>query len=264
MFRASILALSAIALLSASPDRAEAKRKQKGKAAACNLSYLPFVEGMSWKYQYAIPPGVEARAGGLKAKVPDTFTIVVKSVEAKSAGATITLEESYRKVVRQTVLTCDSKGLRVPLESFYFAGELPGALGIQVENLEVEGAMYPGKAGLKRGESFYSDIKAQIVRTAGGDAKVEHPNASLEMERQITVGTRTDVEVEHGIHTAYPVEVALSGRAALAPTPDKQVALPDGIAMLWFAPKLGLVRSYNRLGQGWELVEHTDAAGNPI
>jgi hypothetical protein len=84
------------------------------------------------------------------------------------------------------------------------------------------------------------------------------------MERQITVGRREDVEVEHGIHRAYPVEVAISGRVALDVSPDKQVPLPDGNAVLWFTPGLGLVRAYNRLGQGWELAEMTDDAGNPV
>ena len=88
--------------------------------------------------------------------------------------------------------------------------------------------------------------------------------AKIELERQITVGQRIDVEVEHGIHKAYPVEVAISGRVTLEPTPDKPVPMPQGNAMLWFATDIGLVRAYNRLGEGWELASHTNAAGEEI
>ena len=73
-----------------------------------------------------------------------------------------------------------------------------------------------------------------------------------------------DVEVEHGIHKAYPVEVAISGRVTLEPTPDKPVPMPQGNAMLWFATDIGLVRAYNRLGEGWELSSHTNVAGEEI
>lgn len=259
--------LCALALVLLAAPNADAKRKKKksGPAPACDMNYLPFVLGVTWKYQYTIPPGVSDAPGGLRAKVPDTFQVVVKKVESTKESATITLEESYRKVVRTTVLTCDKKaGLVVPMDSFYFSGELPGAIGVTVEDLNLKGEMYPGSVGLKKGESYYVDVKATVLRAAGGDSKVEHPKSKLEMERQITIGEKTDVEVEHGIHTAYEVDVALSGRLALDVSPDKSVPLPEGSSTLWFANGIGLVRSYNRLGQGWELVEHNNAAGEPI
>ncbi len=267
-FSAPILSsLCALALLAFAGSHADAKRnkKAKGPTPACGISYLPLIEGTTWKYQYAVPPGANESPAGLRAKVPESFQIVVKEVKARKDSATITLEESYRKVVRTTVLTCDKKaGLVVPIDSFFFAGELPGAIGISIEDLKLKGEMYPGSAGLKKGDPYYVDVKATIIRNAGGDSKVEHPKSKLEMERQITVGSREDVEVEHGIHTAYKVDVALSGRLALDLSPDKSVPLPEGSATLWFAKGIGVVRSYNRLGQGWELTEHNNAAGEPI
>ncbi len=249
-----------------SPPTAEAQRRsRRSKAAiACKMSYLPFAAGRSWTYQYVIPPGVEDLPGGLKAKIPETVTIKVKSVEAKSGAATITLQESYREVSQETILTCDAEGLVVPLQSFFFAGELPGALGMTTENVDTKGKIYPGSAGLKRGESMYVEIKADVIRASAEGTKVKHPAAKLEIERQITVGASQEVEVEHGIHKAAFVEVAISGRSSLAPMPDKKIALPEGNAQLWFASGVGLVRAYNRLGQGWELVKFVDGEGNNI
>jgi hypothetical protein len=271
MFRTQISAhltasLGILALVLLAAPNADAKRKKKsGPAPACDMQYLPFVQGVTWKYQYTIPPGASDAPGALRAKVPETFQIVVKKVDASKDGATVTLEESYRKVLRTTVLTCDKKaGLVVPIDSFFFSGELPGALGVTVEDLNLKGELYPGAVGLKKGESYYVDVKATVLRAPGGDATVQHPKAKLEMERQITIGSKEDVEVEHGIHTAYKVDVALSGRLALDVSADKSVPLPEGNSTLWFANGIGLVRSYNRLGQGWELTEHNNAAGEPI
>jgi hypothetical protein len=267
IFQLCTSSLCTLALVIAASGQSNAKRKKKpkGPSPACGLSYLPMVEGTTWKYQYAVPPGASDAPGGLRAKTPETFQVVVKKVEGGKDSAKITLEESYRKVVRTTVLSCDEKeGLIVPIDSFYFSGELPGAIAISVEDLILKGELYPGSAGLKKSDSFYVDVKATIVRHPGEESKVSHPKAKLEMERQITVGSKEDVETEHGIHRGYRVDVALSGRVALEVSADKPVPLPEGRATLWFANGIGLVRSYNRLGQGWELVEYTNAAGEAI
>tara|TARA_R110002096_G_scaffold77896_6_gene183257 strand:+ start:21051 stop:21800 length:750 start_codon:yes stop_codon:yes gene_type:complete len=244
---------------------ANAQRRGKSSAkTACKMKFLPFVAGHTWTYQYVIPPGVEERAGGIKATVPETLTITVKSVEPSSAGTAITLTESYREVTTETVLTCDSKGLTVPLTSFYFAGELPGALGMTTDGLAVKGEFYPSAAGLTRGASMYVEIKTDVQRNSAPETNAKHPLAKLEIERQITVGGSEDVEVEHGIHKSTAVEVALSGRTALVNDLEKKVSLPEGNAMLWFSNGIGLVRAYNRLGQGWELETFKDAAGADV
>lgn len=273
MYRAAIVTLFSFAMILPSGG-AEAKRKRRarGPAAACGLRYLPLIEGRTWTYQYAVPPLAEGeepaadapKARILTAKTPDTFTVRVKSVKQSAGKTTITLEESYRKVVRNTVLTCTSKGLTVPIDSFYFSGELPGALGFQIEDLELNGEMYPGKRGLKKGDTFWMDIKAKLLRSPGGEADMKHLNATIELERQIVISQPEEVEVEHGIHDAHLVEVELSGRTSLEPTPDKQSTLTIGKSRLWFADNLGLVRTYNRLGQGWELATFTDADGKAI
>ncbi|MCP4447780.1 MAG: hypothetical protein GY811_20945 [Myxococcales bacterium] len=265
MSRPSSRTLFSIAILAASvgfASQADAKRGKKSAVkSACKMKYLPFVTGYTWTYQYAIPPGVEDRPGGIKARVPELVTVKVKSVQSVDGATAITLEESYRKVVTETVLRCDSKGLTVPLDSFFFAGELPGALGMSTEGLDRQGEMYPAAGGLSRGKSMYVEIKADIVRASAPDTSAVHPKAKLEIERQIEIGRSEDVEVEHGIHTATPVQVAISGRSALETTPEKKVSLPEGNAMLWFASGVGLVRAYNRLGQGWELTTFKDGAG---
>ncbi len=262
----TLVSLAIVATSFAMTGEATAQRKSRGKAAkaACKMKFLPFVTGYTWTYQYAIPPGVEDRPGGIKAQAPESLTITVKSVESAAAGTAITLTESYRKVATETVLTCDSKGLTVPLNSFFFAGELPGALGIQLEGLDAKGEMYPSASGLSRGASMYVEIKTDAIRNSAPETTAKHPTAKVEIERQITIGGSEDVEVDHGIHKATAVEVALSGRTALATDLEKKVSLPEGKAMLWFSNGIGLVRAYNRLGQGWELTTFKDAAGADV
>ncbi len=262
----TLVSLAMIAASFAIHGDAEAQRRGKKSAAkpACKMKYLPFVTGYTWTYQYVIPPGVEERANAIKAKVPEMLTITVKSVEPSSKGTAITLTESYRKVSTETVLTCDSKGLTVPLNSFYFAGELPGALGIDLEGQTDKGEIYPSAAGLSRGASMYVEIKSDVIRNSAPGTKAKHPAAKLEIERQITIGGSEEVEVEHGIHRATAVEIALSGRVALVTDLEKKVSLPEGNAMLWFTNGIGLVRAYNRLGQGWALATFKDASGADI
>ncbi len=255
-----LLPLAAMAVSVLPGSTAEAKRAKKASASACGIDYLPFVEGTEWKYQYSIPPGVEEKENALKTKDPETLTITVKKVEKDGAGANIILEEKYREVAFTTLLSCNSSGLIVPINSFFYVGELPGGLGMQVENAEYDGTMYPGKSGMKKGSSFFVKVKAQIKRPAAGKADAKHLLATLEMERQLTVGKKELVEVSFGAYDAMGVEFALSGRVSLAPTPDKQTFLPDGTATLWFAPGIGILRAYNRMEQGWELTSFTPAA----
>lgn len=258
MLRLSVI-LTSIALLL--PTQAQARpKKNKSTPTACNISYLPFSPGMKWKYQYAIPPGVDETPNLLKSKVPETFEIEVLSVDSKAGKTTISLAETYRDVKRETTLSCNKEGLSVPVDSFFFAGELPGAIGMTVENASMKGEMYPGSKGLKKGAVLFVEVKTEVVQANAA----EHNKAMLEIERELTVGKKEDVEVEHGIHSATMVQVALSGRAKLDASPTHEIPLTDGKAMLWFAPKLGLVRAYNRLSQGWELVSVTDAQGTAL
>ncbi len=233
-------------------------KSKKAKASACGIRYLPFVEGRTWKYQYVIPPNVAETENPLKTKLPETFTITVKSVEASKGGATITLEEKYRDTAFKTVLTCTGDKLIVPLTSFFYLGELPGGLLMDVSDVAIAGPMYPGKSGLKKGVSYFSKIKAKIARRTAGKGSAAHLPTTLEMERQLTVGKKEKIEVEHGLHNAYGVEFAVSGRVSLDLTPDKKVFLPDGVAKLWFADGVGVVRAYNRMEQGWALTEMSD------
>ncbi|MBL4632726.1 MAG: hypothetical protein JKY56_02575 [Kofleriaceae bacterium] len=261
----SLTALSSLAVLTgpvltgAGVETANAQGKGKNaKASACGIRYLPFVEGRTWKYQYVIPPNATEIEKPLKTKIPETFTITVKSIEASKGGATITLEEKYRDTAFKTVLTCTGDKLVVPLTSFFYLGELPGGLSMDVSDVAIDGPMYPGKGGLKKGVSYFAKIKAKIARPTTGKASAAHLPTTLEMERQLTVGKKEKVEVEHGLHNAYGVEFAISGRVSLDLTPDKKVFLPDGVAKIWFADGIGVVRAYNRMEQGWALAEMSD------
>lgn len=236
----------------------DAKPNAKKVSGACGIKFLPFVEGRSWKYQYVIPPNASEEEKPLKTKLPETFTITVKSIEETKTGATITLEEKYREIAHATVLTCTGSKLSVPMSSFFYLGELPGGLNMQVSDLKVEGLMYPGSAGLKKGVFYFAKVKAKVARPAMGESEAKHLPATFEMERQLTVGNKEKIEVEQGLHNAYGVEFAVSGRISLEVTPDKKVFLPDGVAKLWFADGVGVVRAYNRMEQGWELAEMTD------
>lgn len=267
-----LTALSALLVLPSDGLAKKRKNDKKGKAAsACGLDYLPFSEGHSYTYAFVFPPDVDESTSAVKAKAPETFGFKVMSVSEGKSGTEIQLEERYvfklgerdQEVKYNTTLVCTDDKLEVPPTSFFFAGEL-GTLGMELQNVKTKGETFPGKAGLVRGDAKYMELKADVLRKPAGGAKIEHSAAKLEIERQITIGKKAEVEVDYGTFDATEVEVAMSGRTALAETADKQVSLPEGTATMWFVPNVGLVRVYNRMGQGWALSTRSDAEGKAI
>ena len=246
-FTPTLLVFLAAPLLLGVEGKADAQNK-----APCGLTYAPFAKGNTWTYEFMVPPGVEEKAG-LKVNAPDQIKITVEDVVSEKGLTTITLKEAYRKVNQTVTLTCSKAGLQIPPQSFFFNGEPGGARGIDLSNLEMKGQHSFPKGNLKAGLSLFTEIKGDVVR-ASTHKDVKHPNARIEMERQLNVGGREEVVTNTETFKATGVEVKISGRVFIESNEGKERNMPAMKSLMWFAKNVGLVRVYNRFGHGWQLL----------
>jgi hypothetical protein len=251
---ALLVALSAPAAAKGSKGKKggdKGKDKKPAGAPACGIDFLPLVEGTVLTYKSYVPDS--APKNGLSVPPPDTLTVKVVKVETSGDGAAVTLEESYRKVVATTKLACDKNHLMVPPDSFFFAGEAGGGIGVTLDGLQATGDTYLVKGGLK--ENTYEELKAVAKRTPTSGSGAQLPDAKLELERKMTVKGPEAVDVGTGPQKATRVEVDLTGRAQLAVKDEKELNMPAQHATLWFVPGTGLVKAEVTDRLGWTLSD---------
>ena len=224
----------------------------KPSAAPCGADFLPLAEGTEWSYEFFVPESIEP-AAGLHVIDPDKVHIRVLEVTKKGDSATIKLEESYRKVTTHTQIECSKDGLRVPLESFFFAGQPGGGLGMKLDGLTRKGDSF----GLKKGKPLdgYQEFVTTAVRqpTEGSGAILDP--ARLEVERKAVVLGKQATDSGLGDHTATRIDVRMTARAALDSQAGKPFNMPEVQTAMWFANGVGLVRVESSLGRGWKLTE---------
>lgn len=246
-----------LAALAVAPATAGAQGKGKKKPAvkpACGLRVLPMAPGVQWTYQYFVPEGVQLPPG-VRIQDPPTTTIKVVKVEKSGDKTIISLEESYRKVVVKTQLECDKKGLIVPPESFFFAGQPGGGLQMTLGKIDriAETNIFAG--GSMKGEAR-EDLKTSVTRIPSEGSGAILAPAKLEIERKMVVNPNKEV-IESGIksHKANRLTINMTGRATLDTTPDKPFNMPQLDVAMFFEPDVGVVQVRNSLGQGWKLSE---------
>ncbi|HUS63231.1 MAG TPA: hypothetical protein VMZ28_01770 [Kofleriaceae bacterium] len=261
---AAIAALASLVLAGHVADAGKKKKKKKGGdgggagaavgAPACGIDFLPLAQGRQWTYKFFVPENSTPPAGQLHIPEPETVTIQVVKVEAQGESTKITVSESYRKVTVETVLTCDKDRLLIPPDSFFFAGEPGGGIGIQLDKLERKGDSVLLEKGL--GENTFQEFKATAIRKPSDGSGATIPGARLEIERKMTAKGKDTIETDTGEpQKAIRVDIQLTGRAALDVQKDKPFNMPAFDSSMWFAPGVGVIRVETKAGVGWKLVE---------
>lgn len=255
--RLSVFLSVSVGLLLAAPTASFAQKKKKKAKPVCGVSFLPMAEGAEWTYDFTVPDDPpELPAGQLRLDHPEKLTIKVTKVEKQGDAIQIHLEESYRKVVTNTVLSCDKETLQVDPSSFFANGEPGGGLGMTIENFKrADNPSYIHKKGKLKKDSWREDVSFEVTRTAEEGSSATHPKAKVEVERAVSVVGRDGVNSAMGDHPkATKVEVVITGRASVE---GKSVDMPQAKATLWFDNNIGIVRAENRFGQGWVLSGFT-------
>ena len=243
----------------------------------CGAKIFPLVEGNEWTYQQVSSMAPLADNDPRKRMAPtqpETVVITVKSVTpGKGAADTVVaLEEKIstkisqgaksvidERVVQSTI-TCNSKGkFEVSPESFLFAGEPGGIVGLKVDSLErkhdTSWKLANGGIG---DQGWREELVAHWTRVAtpGSDAKLG--SGKLELEHAFTPEPQELIVTKLGQYKAEKVGLLTTGRVtldgALQLTAPQE--LPAGwLTTIWLADGVGFVQVLNAFSHEYQLVD---------
>ncbi len=251
-----LLAGAAALLLSSSPVLAQARKAKKPKPA-CGISWLPMTVGTEWTYDYIPPPPPkEGEPERLPLVFPPKQVIIrVKAVtkpkKGKKGPTEIELEETADKLVRKTILKCTTKSLEVSPQSFFFAGEPGGGTNVELSNQHRTGKSFPGAKGFaRRGQTHELTLTGDIKRNS--KQKIKLDTVSLSVTRTLSYEGEQKVTAPAGeFPRAMRVRLEVSGKVKLK---NKETLFPQNVpGAMWFVKGVGVVQSYNTLGQQYRL-----------
>lgn len=260
----------------AKPKKAEAPAKAGGKPA-CGAKVLPLVVGHQWTYNSIaapLPPSDAVRR--IAPAQPKAIIISVKSVEAKGGETVVTLEEKVTidrtrdpkkpeidEYAYESTITCTDKKFDVSPNSFYFAGEPGGYIGLEITKLDrLKGtSIQLTKGGI--GEAVWREdlaIAWKRVPHEGSGAKLG--SGKVELERQFTPQDPEAVTTKSGMmYRAEKIGLITTGRVTLDNPGNPKHApseLPAGwVSTLWLADNVGVVQALNSYGHMYQLIDTT-------
>ena len=272
------LLLAALVLVPAAAGaKPKAEAPKAGGKPACGVKVLPLVVGNQWTYNsIAAPlPAIDAIRRIAPAQ-PKAIVIEVKSVESKAGETVVTLEEKVTidrtrdpkkpeidEYAYESTITCTDKKFDISPNSFYFAGEPGGYLGLEITKLDrLKGtSIQLTKGGI--GEAVWREdlsILWKRVPTEGSAAKLG--SGKVELERQFTPQDPEAITTKTGMmYRAEKVGLITTGRVTLDnPGNPKHKAneLPVGwVSTLWLADNVGVVQALNSYGHMYQLIDTT-------
>jgi len=273
--------LAAVLLLSATHAEARPKKKKAAAAAkaggsgapACGAKVLPLVVGNQWTYN-PIPAPLPApdAVKRLAPAQPKSLVITVKSVDAKAGDTVVTLEESFlidrtreekKPLIEErtitTTITCNDKKFDISPDSFFFAGEPGGYLGLEVTKLErVKGTSLALTKGAIGEAEWREDIVMQWAQQPHEKTGAKLASGKLELERRFTPQQPEKLQTKMGPFDSEKLGLITTGRVTLqnaSPT-TKPMELPaNWVSQLWLAEGQGMVQALNSYGHMYQLVD---------
>ena len=275
--------LVAPALAFAAPKKAApaAGGPPTGKAApACGVKILPLVEGNSWTYiNVAAPQPAEDAIKRISPDPAKEVTITVKHVEAKKGADTVvTLEEKITRDLTkdpkkplldertiETTITCSDKKFVISPDSFFFAGEPGGYLGLKVDSIDHPKPANANSWVLTKGGIGDAQWREELVLhwtrvpTEGSEAKLG--SGKTELERSYTPEQPEGIVTKLGTYKTEKLGLLTTGRVTLdnpLVPQDKPAELPaNWVTTQWLADGVGVVQSLNSYAHEYQLSAAT-------
>lgn len=268
--------LAALALLPGIATAAPKRGAKRGAAkAACGAQVLPLAEGHQWTYNaIAAPEPAPEAIRRLAPSQPKAITITVKSVETKDGATVVTLEEKitidrtrdekkpeHEEYSYESTITCTSTKFDISPNSFYFAGEPGGSMGLEIGSLTRKGtSLELTKQGGIGDKQWREDLVVTWKRlpTEGSGAKLG--SGKLELERQFTPQVPEPITTKTGmVYRSEKLALITTGRVTLdnPGNPNyKPMELPaNWLSTLWLANGVGVVQTLNSYGHMYQLVD---------
>jgi hypothetical protein len=258
------------------PADAKAGSGPVGKAApAGGAKILPLVEGNTWRYTMIPAPAAADQAiARIAPAQPNEIVITVKKVEKQGTDTVATLEEKVtidktkekdkpiiESYAYESTITCTDKKFDISPNSFFFAGEPGGYLGLEITKLDRKNTSWALTKGGIGEAQWREDLKMEWARkpTEGSGAKAG--TGKLELERQFTPQEPEEVVTKQGSYKSEKIGLVTTGRVTLdnPGTPGlKPMELPAGwLSTLWIANGVGVVQSLNKYAHMYQLAEST-------
>jgi hypothetical protein len=211
-------------------------------APACGLRTIPMAVGNYWVYKVA--------AG------TDQVTIkVTEVIPAKEGKATtIKLAETWKNRTITTQVTCTpAGGYIIPPDSFFFAGEPGGGVGVTLTVTAHDAVTILNDEALVPETPWIELLKADAVREPHAGTTVKHEPAKIELERHCLVKNAEEVVGLIGSWNAAKFTFELRGRAFVgAEKVDIPIKRPGAV---WYQRGIGVVKLDDAFERTWELVE---------
>jgi len=263
------------AVAGAKPKKDKDEAKAVGGKPACGVKVMPLVVGYQWTYNpiaAPVPPTEQIRR--LSPAQPKVLVITVKSIEAKGGETVVTLEEKLtidrtrdpkkpetEEYSYESTVTCTDKKFNISPNSFYFAGEPGGYMGLEITKLDrPKGTSIELTKGTIGEKQWREDLAIQWKRkpTEGSGAKLG--SGKVELERQFTPQDPEIINTKTGtMYKAERLGLLTTGRVTLENPGNpnhKPMELPAGwVSTLWMVDGVGLVQALNSYGQMYQLVD---------
>jgi hypothetical protein len=257
-------------------DSTPAAAGPTGKATQCGVKVFPLAVGNSWTYSMVpAPMPADDSLKRIIPRQPSTVIVTVKAIDGgvKGADTVATLEEKTstdigtdpKKPVLDehtytTTITCNAKKFDISPDSFFFAGEPGGMMGMKLDKLDRKNTSWMLTNGGIGEAQWREDIAATWTRIPheGSDAKLG--TGKIEMERQFTPQPQESVSTKAGTYTAEKLGLITTGRVTLdnAPADEKPLELPANfITTIWIAPGAGVVQTLNPYAHMYQLSAAT-------
>ncbi|HTR51172.1 MAG TPA: hypothetical protein VMJ10_10735 [Kofleriaceae bacterium] len=241
---------------------------------ACGARVLPLTEGNVWTYgQVLAPLPPDDKVKRISPPQAKTIVITVKSIDAKKGSDTVvTLEEKIttdltkeekKPIIDErtitTTITCSPTKFEISPDSFFFAGEPGGYIGVKLDSFDrsrdTSWKLINGGIGDKE---WREDIVAKWERvpTPGSDAKLG--SGKLELERRFQPQQPEVVITKLGTYHAEKLALTTTGRVTNdGAEPDaKPMELPAGwLSTIWMAEGVGVVQVLNPFAHQYQLMD---------
>lgn len=267
--RTATLALCVLAL---APSLAAAAPKP---GTVCGAKVLPLAVGNVWTYStVAAPTAALPDVARIAPLAPKTFTITVKNIETKDGDTVVSLEEKVTydltkdqkkpilddRIVKSTI-TCNAakKKFDISPDSFFFAGEPGGYLGLAFDKFDRKGTSWVLPNGVFGEQMWPEDIVAHWAHVPNAQSGAKLNSGKLELERRTTPSDAEAIVTKAGSYRAEKIVIKTTGRVTLdAPKSAdmKPSEMPaEWVNQLWFADGYGVVQSLNRYAHMYQLVD---------
>ncbi|HEY0250245.1 MAG TPA: hypothetical protein VGC41_01920 [Kofleriaceae bacterium] len=248
-----------------------------GKAQQCGVKVFPLAIGNEWTYTM-VPSPLPPEDAIKRISPPEPNTIVIKVTDIKTdpktkdtvvtleEKATIDLTKDQKKPILDertitTSITCNAKKFEISPDSFFFAGEPGGYVGLKLDSVEHKSTSWVlTNGGIGEGQ-WREDVAIKWTRLPKEGSQAQLGSGKVELERQFTPQPQESISTKAGAYTAEKLGLITTGRVTLDKTlqPDtKPLEVPaNWVTTLWIAPGAGVVQTLNPYQHMYQLSAAT-------